>query len=201
MSRSNVVDAYARWDSISPEESHILSRYIPQGGSVLDLGCGTGRFVEPLRQMGCAYQGVDASSEMLTSARSLHPGVEFTLANIVDFSYEVGDFAAVLLMHNVVDSLYPIERRRSFLESCRDRMGNGVLVLSSHLHGDIAWDYVPEVYHGSEVRNFRASHGWHIAEFEEMGFRVILSVQCERSGKYEWSYFVLRRCDSGAIAT
>lgn len=192
MSRESVVEAYRRWTKLSPEESLIISRYVRDGARVLDLGCGTGRMVAPLQEKGCAYTGVDASSEMIHAARALHPNLSFVTQNIVDHVYRAGDYDVVLLMHNVIDSLYPYERRRAFLISCLDRLGGGTLVFSSHL-ADTAPAYFAEEYHGTTVHNFRASQGWHTTELEVLGYQVLMSIQCERSGRYDWSYFVTRR--------
>lgn len=40
------------------------------GSTILDVGCGTGRYALPLAQAGFAVTGVDLSAEMLTMARS-----------------------------------------------------------------------------------------------------------------------------------
>lgn len=49
-----------------------LATYLPQGGRVLDLGCGTGANLERLLALGLpfgSYTGVDLSEDMLTRAR------------------------------------------------------------------------------------------------------------------------------------
>ncbi len=52
-------------------------RLPPQGRSVLDYGCGTGRWVDFLQQQGFTYTGADISSEMLTIARQRYPQLKF----------------------------------------------------------------------------------------------------------------------------
>jgi SAM-dependent methyltransferase len=42
----------------------------PEGGSVLDLGCGTGRLTIPLAGRGRSITGLDASASMLSAARA-----------------------------------------------------------------------------------------------------------------------------------
>lgn len=42
--------------------------------SVLDYGCGIGRFAQRLVRLGVKYTGVDTSAAMIESARQLHPG-------------------------------------------------------------------------------------------------------------------------------
>lgn len=50
-----------------------LDRIDLEGRRVLEYGCGTGRWIDLLREYGCVWTGVDLSSEMLATARKLHP--------------------------------------------------------------------------------------------------------------------------------
>jgi SAM-dependent methyltransferase len=56
-----------------------LRGYLPAGGSILDLGCGTGANLERLLHLGLPfgrYVGVDISPDMLAQARRKFAGVE-----------------------------------------------------------------------------------------------------------------------------
>lgn len=50
---------------------------VENGGSVLDLGCGTGALIPELIKKGYTVTGVDASDNMLETARKNNPNVEF----------------------------------------------------------------------------------------------------------------------------
>lgn len=59
-------------------------------GRVVDIGCGHGRVVPLLSDMGIAkerYTGVDPSSAQVALAQELHPGMKFEVGDI----YSVGD--------------------------------------------------------------------------------------------------------------
>jgi len=64
--------------------------HLPPGGSVLDVGCGTGRHAIELAERGYAVTGLDLSSEMLSiaadaaKAESVH--VEWIRANATQFT-------------------------------------------------------------------------------------------------------------------
>lgn len=57
---------------------------------VVDLGCGTGALIEPIRGRWPAAQvaGIDRSAEMLAKARATLPGVDIQQADIADWSPE-----------------------------------------------------------------------------------------------------------------
>jgi SAM-dependent methyltransferase len=81
------------------EDAALIHAIVPSGGSILDLGCGTGRLAEPLARLGHPVTGVDNEPQMLAALR-LTTGVR---ADIV--TLELGTrFDAVLLMSHFVDS-------------------------------------------------------------------------------------------------
>ena len=65
-------------DSQVAEELVNALRAVPAGGTVLDLGCGTGKFLELLPDAGgLSYLGVDPSRGMLDLAASRYPDQAF----------------------------------------------------------------------------------------------------------------------------
>jgi SAM-dependent methyltransferase len=55
------------------------------GGSLLDLGCGTGNATAPMVEEGFDVTGVDASAEMLAVARAKLPDTRFVLGDFETF--------------------------------------------------------------------------------------------------------------------
>ena len=58
------------------DSEHFL-KYVPKGGSIVDMGCGSGRDLKFFRQSGYAASGVDASEGMCRVAR------EYSGCNVV----------------------------------------------------------------------------------------------------------------------
>ena len=57
-----------------------------EGKSVLDIACGLGHFYDFLREHSITpreYKGVDISSMMIEHARELHPGLEFSVEDLL----------------------------------------------------------------------------------------------------------------------
>jgi SAM-dependent methyltransferase len=93
-------------------EGELVARAVPAGGSILELGCGTGRMTRQLVARGFHVTAVDESPEMLSHVRN----AETVCARIEDL--DLGRrFDAVLLASNLL-SAEP-EQRRAFLETSR----------------------------------------------------------------------------------
>lgn len=58
------VSEQAYWESGKPQ-AELIHELLPDGGTVLDFGCGDGRIAIPLAKLGCVVYAVDASQEML----------------------------------------------------------------------------------------------------------------------------------------
>lgn len=80
--------------------SVVLSKYLPQGGKMLDVGCGTGAVMEFLKNKG-EVEGVDMSDTALNFCRQKNLKVEKGLANEMPYSTDTFDavFALDVLEH------------------------------------------------------------------------------------------------------
>lgn len=104
------VGLYARLPELG--EGDVVASVVPAGGSVLELGCGTGRITRQLVRLGYRVTAVDESTEMLAHVRD----AETVQAQIEGL--DLGRrFDAVLLASNLVTA--EPEQRRAFLETCR----------------------------------------------------------------------------------
>ena len=54
-------------------EAEIVHAAVPEGASILELGCGTGRILKPLAELGHRVHGVDDSPGMLARVAGLCP--------------------------------------------------------------------------------------------------------------------------------
>jgi SAM-dependent methyltransferase len=104
------VGLYARLPELG--EGELVASVVPAGGSVLELGCGTGRITRQLVRLGFRVTAVDESAEMLAHVRDAET-VEARIEGL-----DLGRrFDAVLLASNLVTA--EPEQRRAFLETCR----------------------------------------------------------------------------------
>ncbi len=87
-----------RWDAGLYRHAHtfvyeragdVFSLLAPQRGEgILDAGCGTGELTARIAESGARVVGVDASEDMILSARAAHPKVEFHCRDLTSLAYE-----------------------------------------------------------------------------------------------------------------
>lgn len=82
-------------------ESPILQQIISESSYALDIGCGSGRDVKYLNDIGLMTDGVDYSDGMIDYCLENHSGIQFSTMNIseempeygkYDFMYSIGCF-------------------------------------------------------------------------------------------------------------
>ena len=75
-----------------------IQRWSARRRSVLDFGCGTGRFARRISALGVAYSGVDASIEMIEAARRLHRDTAAAFEHVahLPLPFETGSFDGCL---------------------------------------------------------------------------------------------------------
>lgn len=125
---------FAPANTISKIQKHYL-KYFPEHGSVLDLGCGEGLFLELLKTSGRKGIGVDSSSRSIAHCKAngleaVHMDVmEFLQSNEIKFD---GIFASHLIEHfNPQDVLKLIQMMEKSLKPA------GVLILITPCYYDI----------------------------------------------------------------
>lgn len=96
------IDDYLRLTQAPPSKSLLaFIKAIPEGGRVLDLGCGPGFAAAEMARHGCNVEAIDGSAEMVAAA-SKHPGVIARQATFDDLPAQAtyyGIYANFSLLH------------------------------------------------------------------------------------------------------
>ncbi len=103
-------------------EAPIVHAAVPPGASILELGCGTGRILRPLAELGHPVLGVDESAGMLARAAGLP-----TVCSPIETLRLDRTFGAVLLASTMINT-DPVQRR-AFLATCGRHVGPGGVVV------------------------------------------------------------------------
>ncbi len=107
-----------------------MSRDLPPGGAVLDLGCGAGVPATLwLARRGFAVTGVDFSGRQLDLARKLVPSAAFRKADMTDLEVDPGAFDAVVAFHSIIH--VPREEHPALLQKIHRWLKPGGLFLAT----------------------------------------------------------------------
>jgi SAM-dependent methyltransferase len=135
------------------EAPQIIHDAVPDGGTILELGCGAGRLTRVLVAYGHPVWAVDNSPEMLEHVT----GAVRLCADILQLSLGSRRFDAVVAASHFVDAPDPADRA-ALLAMCRGHVEpDGVVILQRH---DPEWASDPA-----------DSSGWHGPV--EIAFRVV----------------------------
>lgn len=116
----------------APADLEVIRRFsgsVPDGGPILDAGCGTGRMVGHLQGLGHHYlAGVDLSPGMIAQARKAHPGASFTVAELAGLPYPENSFDGILAWYSIIHTA-PEELEAVFGQFHRVLRPGGTLLL------------------------------------------------------------------------
>jgi ubiquinone/menaquinone biosynthesis C-methylase UbiE len=115
-------------------ESALVERFLPPGGTVLDLGCGNGRVALALAARGFQVEGLDISPSMIDEARAAAAaaGVDgrFRVGDAVNLPQDENELDAVVFACNGIGHLTRDGKVACLVELQRVLRPGGVALLS-----------------------------------------------------------------------
>lgn len=122
---SEFAEHYEKIFPCRPATVDFLDRTLPAGGTILDVGCGTGGVLAALVERGRRGLGVDPDPEMVAAARRAHPGCEFRTLGMENLGV-LGDrvFEGIFCVGNVLPHL-PARELGGLLETVHDLLAPG----------------------------------------------------------------------------
>lgn len=130
-SSKKAVDFYTQTELQDAEK--LAFRFLKSPGSILDVGCGTGRTSIWLHNRGFSVTGIDISEPMISRARELRPDIRFEVGDVLHLQFADSTFDYVLFSFNGLDLLYPEEQRlKALKEINRVLKPAGIFIFSSH---------------------------------------------------------------------
>ena len=167
--------------------------YMPQGGRILDAGCGSGRDSLAFLRLGYEVVSIDASERMVEATRSVTGGdVQQMTFESVDFEHEF-------------DAIWACA---SLLHVPRKKLGGVFVVLGKALKPDGIL-YLSFKHGNGE----RTENGRYFNDLDEVALRSLFASECrleivklwisedvrnERRGNHKWLNALARRADLDA---
>jgi ubiquinone/menaquinone biosynthesis C-methylase UbiE len=160
----------------TPEERAVLASFadtvlLQGGGTVADVGCGTGRITTYLRQLGVDAFGIDLSPGMIKVARREHPGLRFDLGSMTDLALADASMAGLVAWYSLIH-VPDEEASLVFAHFRRVLRPGGPLLLGFHV-GDES-QLKTQGYGGHPMKVFvhRRRHDQMITWLNDAGFTV-----------------------------
>lgn len=150
-------DAIAKaWDEAIGRSEYGLSYvrralgFSRKSGMALDIGCGNGRLIDPLREAGFAVEALDISPRMLELAARRHPDARLILADICTWKPERFYDTIIAwdsIFHVPHSSQAPVVR-----ELCEALAPGGVLLFTAGgTNGEITGEMLGESFYYSSL--------------------------------------------------
>jgi ubiquinone/menaquinone biosynthesis C-methylase UbiE len=107
-----------------------LKIYVKDGDRILDLGCGSGRLIEILKDKKVKYIGLDSSQKIIEIAKKNYPGYNFSVGEALNLPFPENSFDKVFCIR-VLPHIPSDEFRIKFLkEAKRVLKPKGLLILT-----------------------------------------------------------------------
>lgn len=104
---------------------------VKQGTKVLSAGCGCGREVRFLVQLGCEVVGVDCSQNMINLSKKNEPNATYFVDDMRTFNSE-DDFDYIICLFNTINHLPNLLERKRFINNAFKLLKNrGKLIIVS----------------------------------------------------------------------
>jgi ubiquinone/menaquinone biosynthesis C-methylase UbiE len=133
-----IVNTYAsRKPALWKAEEILIPRYFTPGGTILDIGCGTGRTAIPLSRMGYRVTAIDLSLGMVRQAsqeaRRYNAVIDFLEMDVMHLAFPDETFDDALFAYNGIELLPGLGGKRQALrEVWRVLKSGGHVFLTSH---------------------------------------------------------------------
>ncbi len=119
-------------NGLTKEEQTVVDGFLHKG-SVLDVGCGTGREAIALDKQGFKVTAIDISETMISVAKSLakEKDIHFEVCDILN--YQKGKFDNVIFFNNIFEQLPSKDKREASIRKSHDLLKeDGTLILTTH---------------------------------------------------------------------
>ncbi len=171
----------ARSDYFYRQDRNYMRFLIPEGASVLEIGCGTGQLLAALKP--ARGTGIDISPAMIEAAKSAHPGLEFVHGDAADpKTYEgLGEAFDYVVISDAIGLFEDCQAVLNAVRGVCTRETRIVIAYVSHL-----WDPVLRLAELSRQKMPQLDQNWlpttvisgllHLAEFETVSreWRLLL---------------------------
>jgi ubiquinone/menaquinone biosynthesis C-methylase UbiE len=166
-----------------------FKQLLPEGGHILDAGCGVGRpTAEFLANNGFEVTGVDISERMVELAAKNVPKASFLQKNIVDLDFPDASFDGAICVY----TLWHVPRKNhekiiaNFHRMLRD---NGILVINTGTHESEGMS----TFFGQPMLWSTNDPGKTLRHVKDAGFEILFEGKLVLGGEVQYWIFAKKR--------
>lgn len=131
--------SFKDFESMSRHLDEIIVRHRPHAATLLDIACGTGRFLRHLMNR-YRVEGLDINREMLEMAAEHCPGVPFHAADMSEFAI-TGRFDVIICLFSSIAYVRTIERMQRAVARMTSHLNpEGMLLIEPYFSPETCWD-------------------------------------------------------------
>ncbi|MBQ3408181.1 MAG: class I SAM-dependent methyltransferase [Clostridia bacterium] len=132
------------WDSVAEEknfttpfQSEIFENYVSKDAIIVDIGCGYGRTLNELYELGYKNLiGMDYSGEMIKRGEHLYPYINFIKSDATQINMDDNSVDSVILLGVLTCTVSSNDQRNLILEINRILRPNGIVYINDFLVND-----------------------------------------------------------------
>jgi SAM-dependent methyltransferase len=170
------------------------------GGPILEMGCGTGRILLPLAEMGYSVTGVDISFQMLkvleqklqTCTSTIKRKVKYYQGDMSSSLVGSGKYNLIIFCGNQFMHLKTDEERIACLKNCKDLLTDdgAILISNNSLPAGVQRRFVT-ISSDGDGRKLQMRYTWRKGVYMDF-FKLLLKGR-EKEHLFCWSLYPLRK--------
>lgn len=122
---------------------NLIKHYVnKKNAKILDIGCGTGKYGEMLKECGYQVIGIDKSITQVEQAKKI---IEASVGDATNLSFPNNSFDACSMII-MIQQLAKKERIKAFKEAYRVLKENGSLIIKTCSHEDLTYRYTAKFF-------------------------------------------------------
>lgn len=173
---------YSDWvsEELTDTEVDLILSLIPKNGSIMDLGCGTGRHLIKIAKKGIDILGVDTSLKMLAELKTKYPEAQTVHANIYKDTIS-RKFNLITLIWNAVMEIASTDKELDLLFSTLKSLliNNGKILIVNLYSEDVPAHNGLDFTETKEKNGQKYRLAWKVKNFDEHSNTTICEEKIE----------------------
>lgn len=167
------LDSGHKYNRENRQSFEFLQQHVPQPGTLLDIGCGSGGLLYPAREAGWRVRGMELSAEVASNIRE-DQGFDVIVGNFLDYENPDNEQYDVVVLRHVLEHL---PDSKLAMSKIADLLKDGGLSLLEFPNTSSVSYSTKRLLKNRGLRNKKFTEDWrpgHVNEFCRRSFEYLL---------------------------